>query len=315
MIDFPNVNPQKADIQQFFYNRGPSVTTAQALPTTSFSEYVWHKPSGISFVYALIIGGGGGGGGGSTVGGGGGGGGAAGTHSILMPAKMLPSSLGVVVGAGGSGGASGVAGRSGNSSGLISVEARLILAGSTGSPFIFYASSVGTGGNASTGASGGTAGAFSNTTRTTMHMYRAVSTGRTGGNGGSSTSTGFNVPGAGVFLPYFTSNGAGGGGFNASYLGGSQLGWATTGGQFNIPTRTQPAGGGRDGLDGILLTQGKFYSCGGNGGNGNSSGQGGNGGRGAIGSGGGGGGGGGSGSNTGGTGGAGGDGYVLIVSW
>ena len=315
MLDFPNVNPQKADVQQFFYNRGPSITTALASPAASFSEYVWHKPSGISFVYALIIGGGGGGGQGGTITGGGGGGGAAGSASFLIPAKMLPSALGVVVGAGGSGGASGFTSRAGNCSGLISTDARIINAGTTGSPLIFYASSVGTGGNAGN-VSGATAGGFTNgTTRTPMHLYRTFSTGRTGGIGGGTNAAGANVPGASVYLPYFTSNGAGGGGSGASYVGGSQLGWSTTGGQFNIPARTQPSGAGVNGLDGILLTGGKFYSCGGNGGNGNANGIGGAGGIGAIGSGGGGGGGGGSGGNTGGPGGRGGDGFVMIVSW
>ena len=80
-----------------------------------FGMHQWNKPSGINFVYVLLIGAGSGGGGGfsmgaGTTGGGGGGGTPGGIIQFIQPAYTVPDTLYIIVGGGGTGGAAGTAG-------------------------------------------------------------------------------------------------------------------------------------------------------------------------------------------------------------
>lgn len=342
MLDFPNVNPQKADVQQFFYNRGPSTSGAiSSAPGLSYAEYIWHKPSGISFVYGLIIGGGGGGGGGAGVSAssaGGGGGGAPGYPvSFVAPAKHVPDALRVVVGRGGAGGRGGVvgglgalAGVAGNQSGLISIYTNNLTSGAA--PIFpnsgtltaathFISSRLGNGGSAGSSTSGGNAGTLtSNTSRLTLNVlsFDAIPV-RAAGGGTSVTVGGASVPidSASTVTPTFVAGGSGGGPYDGaiSRPGGSQYGWEGSGQVYpNVVGGRiiQPSGDGVDGINGHVWRGNKFCAFGGTGGNGHATGTGGRGGDGAIGCGGGGGGGG---QVAGGSGGNGGDGYVLLVSW
>lgn len=294
MLDFPQVNPTKCNIQQYFYD--------PAIP-----HYVWEKPKGCTFVLFYFIGGGGGGGGGisaalGTSRGGGGGGGVASSAFVMAPAFIFPDTLRITVGAGGTGGTAGNSGTVGESSSLFNFTT----GGYTLTGTLFSASGGNGGGTpsgtGSTGTGGSGGGSFSGAAIVgiTLNTFLIPSQNDASSNGGLTTGTNITVTAP-------LKGGCGGGGAdtsNVGYAGGSYTG--------STPY-LNPAGGGPGlpGANGLSTLTPIFFPYGGAGGGGNGTGTGGRGGNGGIGCGGGGGGGG----VTGGAGGNGGNGYAMSVSW
>lgn len=286
----------------------------------------WVKPTGIDFVYGLLIGGGGGGGGGSS--GGAGGGGAPGNLvQFIVPAVVVPDTLWVTVAPGGLGGAGSAAGATAgavsripggriNYTGLwYESTANYVAAYQAGSSTTFaYAENGNGGGGGAAGAPGlgGTAAggiSFNNGALLGLTDFGVVNT------------AGFGAGGAGGFSAATTDiawNSLTGGGGGGGRSGGARIGGAVTitntGPWIPYQSTFGVAGaiGGGAGGTGASFFQPTLFFSGGAGGGANDAGPGGNGGNGGIGCGGG---GGGAGSTVGGRGGDGGPGLVVLVCW
>lgn len=278
---------------------------------------MWHKPRGVSMLFAFMLGAGGSGGNGAvgatSTAGGGGGGGSGGGGSLLIPAVLLPDVLYLCVGKG------RIAGNGFQSYVCIApnaTTANIVLTCGVGN-----AASNAVAGAGGAGGGGGGAMVIANMPLTVMGLFQSWvgSNGTAGGNAVAGTA--FTVTAGGT--P--SSPGTGGGGLpaanNAGTAGGAinGAGYITglLGGTGGAVTPTS----GSAGNDGVRPYKNLQWTLGGTGGGsggvaagGASGGAGGLGGNGAYGGGGGGGGGGFTGSATA-TGGEGGDGLVIICAW
>jgi hypothetical protein len=281
-----------------------------------FGMHQWNKPSGINFVYALLIGAGSGGGGGfsmgaGTTGGGGGGGTPGGIVQFIQPAYTVPDTLYITVGGGGTGGAAGTAGGYPGGSSLF-YPALGVVINSTSRAYYAFANNGMSGnqsgrtGTSGAGGNGGTAATVSTATGFVGFSNYSQPTALSG-------FAGTLVAGTNATFAGRPQGGAGGGGVTSGVAaaGGNVLGPTTSGQSIWSRNLSGGAATGAAGEDGITLFKPTFFSLPGAGGGANASGTGGAGGKGGIGCGGGGGGAG----TTGGRGGDGGDGLVMLVCW
>jgi hypothetical protein len=294
--------------------------------------HIWQKPTGINFVYGLLIGPGSGGGGGGTLGGGGGG--TPGSYmQFLQPAILVPDILSITIGRGGIGGnggnpsgANGGLPLTGTTLGHVIQNSKYGLG--TGQTYYAYPGSVQTGtqsGRGGTNLAAGNGGTATTAPLTNFHtgIYGIAATVQSVGTWNFATtalatspSTGFNggLITAGTDATFLgrPQGGAGGGGRSGGAKAGGNV-VQPTGGPFeNIGKRFGGAANGSKGNDGVTLFSPTLFFTPGAGGGANDAGTGGAGGNGGIGCGGG---GGGAGSTGGGAGGAGGDGLVILVCW
>lgn len=330
MIGSLNLPLNKSGAKTYVFTANDAVAVTSNVFTSGM--HLWQKPTGINFVYGLVIGPGSGGGGGGTLGGGGGG--SPGSYmQFLQPSILVPEQLAIHVGRGGAGGAGGNPSGANGAFPIAStvlyhsiVNSKYSVAG--GQPYYAYANSVHTGTQSGRGGTnvaagaGGTAVVAPGTAQLagiygTVVTVQSVSTWNFASTAvATSPSTGFSggLTTAGTDVPFLgrPQGGAGGGGRS----GGAKVGGTVaqpTGGPFtNIGKRFGGIIGGGTGDDGISLFTPILFFTPGAGGGANDAGTGGRGGYGGIGCGGG---GGGAGSTGGGAGGAGGDGLVILVCW
>lgn len=329
MIGSLNLPLNKSGAKTYVFTANDVVTvTSNVLQS---SGHIWQKPTGINFVYGLLIGPGSGGGGAGTLGGGGGG--TPGSYmQFLQPAILVPDILTITIGRGGDGGAGG--NPSGANGGLPLTGTTLghVIQNSkyslgTGQTYYAYPGSLQTGtqsGRGGTNVAAGSGGTATTAPLTNFHTgiygiaatVQSVSTWNFATTAlATSPSTGFNggLTTAGTDVPFLgrPQGGAGGGGRSGGAKVGGNVVAPIRGPFANIGLRTGGAIGG-NGDDGVTLFSPTLFFTPGAGGGANDAGTGGRGGDGGIGCGGG---GGGAGSTGGGDGGAGGDGLVILVCW
>jgi hypothetical protein len=315
MIGNFNLPIAKGNAKTFVFTAPTNIGTG-----TTVEYKQWNKPTGINFIYGLVISPGQGGGGGGSLsantGGGGGGGAPGNVGQFIQPAYLVPDTLYAVVGRGGTGGAAGAQGTQASSpaSGLYYTTYPNNVATKN---IYFYANldpgSTLRGTSGSSAAAGAGTGTFTIGTAGAFPGVNGFGNFVLGASASMTGSAGSLTNAANVGFMGRPQGGAGGGGVTSGVAGtgGSVIAPSTSAQSIWSRNLSGGAATGQAGEDGITLFEPTFLSLPGAGGGGNASGTGGKGGKGGIGCGGGGGGAG----VTGGAGGDGGDGLVILVCW